>query len=426
MLLGLVISAGWLQPLVRRKEEDPATYNAVFTFQLILCLFAWIGLWVGAPLLSSWLGDERLKMILPVLGLTLFGRPIFIYHTVFLHREMQFKKLAKINIAIAGLTLVATILLAVAGIGVWSLILGRIANAVLLGVLISRATGKQPKLEFDFSRIVPVMNEAYRFAILKSIDHAMTWGPYAMVSRLYGAGDVGYLQRGISTAQIPVEVSGQAVNAPLFRAYAATEARSEREYYVLRALSAWVLYMWPIAWILHAYPDIIISIMYGPQWKASAPLLSMYAWYLFFVPFQSVSRNYITSCQGPGVILKLQSVTLILLIMALIVFNDSLQMITMVIVLVASAQAFWVFGMAMMDLEIASTRLFSIFVMPAVGVLLMMGIWRVGLLSGFSSYGAVMEICLAILVYGVMMLLFPGSNIEAGQWRNRMLQFAER
>ncbi len=426
MLLGLVISAGWLQPLVRRKEEDASIYNAVFTFQLVLCLIAWVGLWSGAPLLSSWLGDERLKTILPILGLTLFGRPIFIYHTIFLHRGMQFKSLAKINITIAGLSLAVTIFLAISGMGVWSLILGRITNAVLLGVLVSRATGKHPKLEFDFSRLIPVMNEAYRFAMLKGIDHVMVWGPYALVSRLHGAGDVGYLQRGISTAQMPVEISAQAVNAPLFRAYAATEDGSQREYYLLRALSAWILYMWPIAWLLHAYPDIIISVMYGPQWEASIPLLAIYALYLFFVPFQSVSRNYITSSQGPGVILKLQSVMLGVLIMALLVFNENLLTIAIVILLVASMQALWTFGIVLMDLEVPVARLISICSMPAVGVLVMMGIWKIEMFSRFSLSGEIIEMCLAILVYGAIMLLYPGRNLEAGQWRNRLLRVAER
>ena len=422
MFLGLLISAGWLETLVRRKDENPKIYNTVFTFQLVLYLIAWVVLWLGSSHFSQWLGDSRLEMILLVLGVTLFSRPIFIYHAVYLHRQMHFKRLAKINIIIAGVTLLLTVLLAFLEAGVWSLVVGRVVNAALLTFLISRSTGEHPQFEFNFSILREVFHDAYRFSLLKGMDHLMDWGPYAMVSRLHGAGEVGYLQRAISAAQIPIEISGQAVNAPMFRAYAATDDGSRREYYLFRALSAWVLYIWLAAWLLHIYSDTIISTMYGSQWTASAPLLGIYAWYLFFFPLQSVSRNYITSCRGPGTILKLRMVMLGVLTGALFVLNDNLQQVIMVIVSVACLEAIWSFGLAMVDIRLSIGRLLSIVVAPVLGVLSMVGVRQSDLFSGVTSYGVFLEMGLAILMYSISVVLFPGGNLEAKRWRERILQ----
>ena len=350
-LVGLAITAGWRQVLLRNKHEEDILYQSVFTFQLLVGVFSYIAIFIMSPTISRFLSEDKLIEILPVLSVAIFGRVLTTVPIAILQRDMNFKIIMKINLLNTLLSLILGVSLAIFGFGVWSLIYGVIFSSLFGPIFLCYFSNFKPKLSFSIACIKGSVGESYRFAVLLILDHLVVWGPYAFVSKWHGAESVGLLQRGISTAQIPFEVASGAINAPMFRAYSAADNRKSDDYYFLRAIGLWTIYLWPIGLLFGLYPDKVISLMYGEQWLDSEKFLSIFSFYMFFMPLYSVSRVYVSSVFGPNLMVIIRAITLIAAFVSILFLRVDIYNLVLGLVLALSAEALVSFFVALARLN---------------------------------------------------------------------------
>jgi PST family polysaccharide transporter len=130
-LLGRVNGLGFSAALVRRPDVTEAHLSTAFWSNLIVGAGLYALAAASAPLVAALFHHPELKTILQVLPLTLLVAPFGMVHSVILSRRLDFRTSSLIHIGALVTDGAVAVLLALNGFGVWSMVLGDLAGAVV-------------------------------------------------------------------------------------------------------------------------------------------------------------------------------------------------------------------------------------------------------------------------------------------------------
>lgn len=137
--IGLVV-VGYLE-LFNNFGIASAVINLTTTDQRLSSVAFWVNIalgvtmtavtWVSAPLVAGFFDEPRATSIVRALGFVFLIRSVGAVHDALLKRDLEMKAVTIAETATALSKGILTIVLAVAGFGVWSLVWGHLAGAVL-------------------------------------------------------------------------------------------------------------------------------------------------------------------------------------------------------------------------------------------------------------------------------------------------------
>lgn len=131
--------------------------SATFWFNLCLGVILYALIFAAAPLIATFFHENALIPIIRILGLQVVLASTSAVHQALLQRNFAFKKLLAVKLASAFIPGLISILLAWQGHGVWSLVIGTLAMAVINATALWMACSWRPTFEFDWSAIVPIL-----------------------------------------------------------------------------------------------------------------------------------------------------------------------------------------------------------------------------------------------------------------------------
>ena len=169
------------------------TISAAFSgLVVVLSLVIYLAFYISAPWFALLWDEPRLVEILRTLALVFPIASIATVPLAILRREMDFKSVTIINFAAEMVGAITTLILALTGFGVWSLVLGHLAYAAMGTIL---------PLIFCPVRVIPSFN-------FKSTGRFIDFGGSIILQRLvhqiYTSADVIILGRAFDTATVGV------------------------------------------------------------------------------------------------------------------------------------------------------------------------------------------------------------------------------
>ena len=147
--LDILIEQGFGDAIVQRRALTPAQLNSAFYVSLVLAGACYLGLYVAAPWLEVLLNAEGLTPILRVGGLALPISAASTCQQAVLRREFDFKWLALRTLIATAVAGIAAIGCALAGLGVWSLVVQYLVYATLSSALLWLRPRWMPGREVD-------------------------------------------------------------------------------------------------------------------------------------------------------------------------------------------------------------------------------------------------------------------------------------
>ncbi|SDY37365.1 Membrane protein involved in the export of O-antigen and teichoic acid [Jannaschia faecimaris] len=264
--------------LTQRLTRTAVTLIASFSLLLGGALF------VGAPTVAGFYGDPAMTDMIRVATVGFLLAPISAPLLALLRRDMQFGKVASINIC-AGLgNGAATIALALAGVGPLSLVIGSVTSA---GITAVGAAFFRP----DIAIFRPGLHGWRRVLAFGSWSSVVTMlglildaFPRLILGRILGLGAVGLFARTVSIAQLPDRLIFSAVQPVLLPALADhARANGTLSAPFLRGLSYISGLQWPALAMITLFADPIVRLLLGDQWLDVVPLVRIVAPALFCV-----------------------------------------------------------------------------------------------------------------------------------------------
>jgi O-antigen/teichoic acid export membrane protein len=269
--VGMLMSGGMGQSLIRAKEATNAEFEAVFTLQLALGVLVYVTFFLSAPAIARYFNEPLYTDLLRVSALSFVLRPFAMVRISWLTREMAFRKRALIDISCTAFASIVSVLLAMAGFGVWSLTLSGLIGALALNVVLSRATPLRLRLNLD----VGTTRKHGAFGLKITAGDFLTYfieqSTSVILSKLAGPGPLGIFTKAESLARMPNRMITPPTSQTIFRALSkAQDDLDQSKYIFYRTVTLLMVYVTPFLVGMWWVAEPFIGVVYGEKWLPTA------------------------------------------------------------------------------------------------------------------------------------------------------------
>lgn len=268
------------EALLYYKADLKDNADTTFTLSVIFGVVVWFILWMIAPIAAIVFNDQAVIWPLRVLGSAIPLSSISLVPVALLERELEFSKRAVPEIAMGISYSILAIALALAGGGVWSLILACIVSTVVSTALAWRISGWMPSFSFKrkcADRMIsfgkPLMLSSAMLLLFMYVDQAA-------VGRWLGTSSLGCYSVAFTICHLPATNIAFTVNKVMYPAYTkmGDDIASVRKAYLQTVRMISILSL-PIAFWLCFMSEDLVSGFLGDKWTSAVPLMQVLAYY---------------------------------------------------------------------------------------------------------------------------------------------------
>lgn len=318
-LAGFVAGGGMGQALVRAKTASQADFDVVFTLQLIVGCLLYALFFFSAPLFARWYDNPIYTDLLRVSALSFVMRPLINVPSNILFRQMRYKARAAVSIVTLLASSLTSVSLAYLGHGVWSLVWGGIAGAVVNSFVLMRVARWHPGLSLKFARGAELARYGFLVSANNVVDYVRSQVNIFILSHSLGPASVGLYNKGDSVARMPFRFVAGSVYDVLFRAMAADQDNLDRcRYMFARSIALVAVYATPFYVALIWLAEPLIRGVYGEKWvAASGPLQILVCAWPFWL-LANMSGAVVAARNRLGDELQIQVATLVVTALAVL------------------------------------------------------------------------------------------------------------
>ena len=416
--------------LIQRKEAGPGHFNTAFTVSAVLGLVLCMICWVGAPAVAATLGAPLMTAVLPWMSLSLplmgLGSAIIAYQ----RRQLLYRPLA-VRSLVGRLTgAAAGIAVAMAGGGVWSLVVQQVTSVGLATAALWLGCNWRPRPFYS----APELKELLTFglpamSVMGLYFVGQRWF-MLLVGRQLGAEAAGYLNLAFRSIDSLRDVSAGAVSQlalPLFSRHQHHADALAASFNKATSMSCTL--MFPLFGSLAICAPGFVHLLFGAKWSSATPLIALmavltahYFSRMFAAPLMSAVRK--PHYPLPGQISQLIVITALMLAAG----HTSAQMAALIWalrLLVSTPIDIWFMKKAT---GLSVYRQLSSVPAPLVSAIVMMAIeWQVqdNLPSAQSPYLALAAVVSTGLASYFIILYFVNARLCRDLWHFAQLVFSQ-
>jgi O-antigen/teichoic acid export membrane protein len=266
---------GLSQALVHRRTLDDRVMSTAFWFNAVGGLLFVGLLTLLGPLVADFFGDDRLRWITPLAGLS-FALSLAVVHSALLQRDLRFKPLALTEVGAGLVNHSATVTAAALGMGPWALLVGPPLQSLVVTGVLWRLTGWRPRLQFsgrDLRGLWAFSGGMLGFGVVNYAGRNMD---NLLVGRFVGAAGLGLYNRAYNLMLLPLQQVGGVLGRVMFPALTAMGddlARVRAAY--RRALRLMSFLTIPLLVGMAATAPALVAVLWGDRWEGTVPLLQL-------------------------------------------------------------------------------------------------------------------------------------------------------
>lgn len=263
--------------LIQERDLTESHVRTAFGTSLALGLLLFGVVWAAAPAVSAFYQELRMTATIRICAFNFLVLPFSTVTLALLRRNMQFKRLAAINVCATATGVGGTLGCALAGLGQESLAIGSVVTN--LGMVIGGAIALPER-----RLVVPSMTEwrsVLRFGSQSSLSGVVTSVSMdandLVVAKILGFHDVALLSRAQGLMNILHRDVMTAVRGVALPAFAAAHRRQEDlEAQHVRSVALTTVFAWPAYGLIATYALEALRLLYGLQWDAARPAVAVF------------------------------------------------------------------------------------------------------------------------------------------------------
>jgi O-antigen/teichoic acid export membrane protein len=274
--ISLFVDFGISAALIQRPSLTERHRSSAFWMNLVGGILLGGLVAALAPLLARFFNEPRLVALTLVLSVNFVVGSLGIVQSALLQRTMAFRRLGTIAVNSTAIGGAAAIASAVAGVGVWSLIMQLIASTGSRTVLLWATSEWRPTRVVDRT----AMRELWRYSRgLAGFNAVNYWARNAdnfLIGKFVGPAGLGIYNRAYNLMLLPIQQISAVTSRVMFPALSRIHddpARVRGAY--LKAIGIIGLISFPFMLGLFVVAKPFILTLYGPKWAAAAPVLQI-------------------------------------------------------------------------------------------------------------------------------------------------------
>jgi O-antigen/teichoic acid export membrane protein len=279
--LDTVDGLGVAEAMIHRQDDPERAYNVAFIINLLTgALITTIGFLI-APLVALFFNEPRVAPILQVLSFSFVINGIGNLLESRFRKELDFHSRFIVQIGKVLIKGGVSIVLALTGFGVWSLVWGQIAGTFFGALLYWLRSRWIPKLIMDIKIARSLFGFGFQMILVEFLGMIHKNVDYLIIGYLLGAEQLGFYTMGFRLPELVIinvcYIFGQA----LFPAYAKLQNQLDdlRSAY-LKSIQYLSLVTIPAGLLMSLIAPEFITFFYGEKWQESIVVvqaLSIYA-----------------------------------------------------------------------------------------------------------------------------------------------------
>lgn len=301
-----------------RREADAA--QLAFLVNLATGAAWGIGMALAAPWLADFFGRPDSVGILRAMALTFPLKALGNAHDALLQKELRFRARLVPELGMGAVKAVIAVALAMAGWGVWSLVLGHLVGLAIWTTLLWRVEPWRPGTRVPTDLAGPMLRYGRGLVAVNVLAAVVHHADLVVVGRMLGAVPLGFYQVAQKVPEMSITVLIWVAGRVLFPAFARIHASGEDvgpaylasiQYVTLLALPA------AVGLLILAEPLTIV--VFGPKWAPAAPILQGLAVYLGIRSIGSQAGDVLKGTGRTGLLAGLAGAKAVILVPVLVV-----------------------------------------------------------------------------------------------------------
>jgi teichuronic acid exporter len=268
------LAAGLVHAEVLRDETSRAASALIALLNLLLLSV----LMLAAPSIAAWYHEPELSPVIRVASLSLVMTAIATVPQAHLVRNLRFREMALAMIAGSVTASLATILCAILGLGVWSLVVGALVLSALRAIVI--IAYNRSAVWPDFSKGFEPVRHLMHFSA-HMLGNRILWYcsmnlDLIVLGRMVHSTELGSYSVGAYLAAIPGDKAMDAVNRVSFPTLSRMRSnRAQFNYTYERIQCMLALFGFLVAWGLAAVAPELVHVVLSDKWRFGVIPLAM-------------------------------------------------------------------------------------------------------------------------------------------------------
>jgi teichuronic acid exporter len=310
-----LIDSGFQAALIQKREATQTDTCSVFYFNILIALAAAGLLCVVAPWIAAFYNQPILTPLTRALSLTFVINSFGAVQGTILTRQIDFKTQTKISLLAGVLSGIVGIYMAVAGFGVWSLVVLQISRALVGTVFLWLLNVWTPALIFSVKSLREMFGFGSRILATGLINRTFDNIYLLVIGKVFSATDLGVFTR----AKVMQDLSSQTlswmvgrVTFPVFSTIQDDPARLRRGF--KKALSLLVLVNFPMMIGLAVIARPLVLVLLTEKWAECIPYLQLLCLAGLLFPVVVINQNLLFALGRSTIHLRLEIVKKIFIV----------------------------------------------------------------------------------------------------------------
>lgn len=272
---------GVADAMVYRQNDPERAYNVAFIINLVTSSLATIIGLLVAPLVAQFFGEPRVTLVLQILSLSFVMSGVGNLLESRFRKDLDFRSKFFVQVGKAVIKGGVSIVMALTGFGVWSLVWGQLAGAFAGTTLYWLRSRWWPKFIFDLQIAKSLFGFGSQMILVEVLGMIHKNIDYLIVGYLLGTEQLGYYTMGFRLPELVIINICYIFGQTLFPAYAKLQNQmDELRAGYMKSIEYLSLITIPAGLLMFLIAPEFVTFFYGEKWVTTIAIvqaLSIYA-----------------------------------------------------------------------------------------------------------------------------------------------------
>lgn len=284
--------------IVQAARLEPRQLRSVFGASLLFSLTGAVVVVASAPLIAWFFKAPQAVLLIQVSAMHLVLAPLATMSEAQLRRELRFRGSSIIDFVAALAATTATLGLAWRGSGVWALVLGPIAGAIVRVLLLNVLVPQRLLPSFDLRPARALIGFGSKVALSRIASYVFGQSDVLIAARVLSKASLGEYSVAMHLAMLPVAKAMSVVNQVTYPVIAQLNREGTSMLPLLvRGLRLFSYVVIPVLWGMAAVSPWLVPAVLGPNWVGAVLPLQIVA---VVLPLRLLSVLLSSVTQGMG------------------------------------------------------------------------------------------------------------------------------
>lgn len=305
----VVVQSGLNTALIQSPQADEADFSTVFWMSLMVSLALYVAIFFAAPSVADFYAMPVIVWPLRALGLLLVVNAYNAVQVAKVTRDLQMRKVFWATMASVIFSAASGIGAAVAGAGLWALVVQQLAYQVLNCAVLALQVDWRPRAVFRADRARELFGFGWRLLASGLLEQGYQSLADLVVGKRFSPAQLGLLSQGKKYPQAVGSTLDGAIQPVMLSAVSRVQDdRARVKRLVRRALKTSTFLIAPAMTLFACCAPSLVPALLGPQWAEAVPFMQVYCMVYALLPIHTTNLQALNGMGRSDLFLRLELV----------------------------------------------------------------------------------------------------------------------